>query len=155
LGKVEKDSTKRKSIRLFLFGKEKGLTPAEYHAIIEWIGATPENGYTPSPHVAQEIQAVLNEYRKEKGQQEMALTEEPPQPGDVPQTMAELYEWADYAGFSRELTEATLCRGSQCGTVKEALDFGWTAPKLWQFIAEYQPLTEDEPQPEEEEPIPF
>jgi len=150
LGKVEKDSTKRKSIRLFLFGKEKGLTPAEYHAIIEWIGATPENGYTPSPHVAQEIQAVLNEYRKEKGQQEMALNGEQvdgPKPGDAPQSVEELYQWAADMGIDNDEADRRIWQSKRIPTVGEAFKTGWDIATLWQFVVKPLDLDAMEPPP--------
>lgn len=75
LGKLKLDDPERHTLTLYLFGKEStgDLTAAECSAVIDWIGAKPENDYEPSQDARVEARVVIKQYQIEQGQQEMAL----------------------------------------------------------------------------------
>lgn len=139
LSKVAKDTLARYTITLYLFNKEssKELAGSECSAIIDWVGAKPENDFTPDPHAASEAASVISEYHKEHGQTEMTIPEEA-QPADVPQTVQELHEWANQIGLSTDETLAAIRMKSNRGTIHDALDAGWTIVSLWQGIVDWK-----------------
>lgn len=71
---VRGDDTKRKAIMQYMFGKDSGndLTAGECMALTQWIGMSKTNNeWAPAAMAITEGDAVLREYEKERGQQEM------------------------------------------------------------------------------------
>lgn len=73
-GNLNLDDAERHTITLYLFdvGSTGDLTAAQCSALIDWIGAKAPN-YTPSQDAKIEAVAVIKEYQKMKGQQELQI----------------------------------------------------------------------------------
>ena len=72
---VENDHDKAKLLLFHIYGLESSadLTKGQASALIDWIGASKDNGYTPSEQAQTEASRLLRAFHKEQGQQELAL----------------------------------------------------------------------------------
>lgn len=72
---VEGDNDKAKLLLLHIYNLDSStkLTKAQASALIDWIGATKDNDYTPSETAQAEAQRLLRAFEVERGQQELAI----------------------------------------------------------------------------------
>lgn len=74
------DDTKRHTVTKYLFGRESlkddGWTKGEASALIDWLGATAENEYQPTPDTLKEIELIIRQFQVEAGQADMFVSDE-------------------------------------------------------------------------------
>lgn len=72
---VENDNDKAKLLLFHIYGLESSteLTKGQASALINWVGANADNGYTPTEQAQTEASRLLRAFHKEQGQQELAL----------------------------------------------------------------------------------